>query len=657
MALRPWLLVLCVAQSGVAPGATPSPAQELARHVQVSLSIRDGKTVFRSGEPIRLVVSFTADRPGYHVDNTIDKSALEDQIQFAPENGVFRWRELLSTPDAYGRDYGTSWALSARPVDMTMPLNYWFRFDSAGDYTVRVRTRRVRASAEHLRERPSPWLTTNEVTFTVVMMSEEEEEVEARRLSALLDTLPPDDLAAQTERCQDLAFLTGDAGTREKVRRLLHPQGRYVGNWIGDLGIGLYISRNTPLVIGLLEADMRDPTKPVAHMQTMRLVDLRLWLEMPALVADAQGDMGALRTRKRARFDALRAEYVEEAIVSLWQRAGSARRETAASLVSLLNYNDGASLPAFPTPLPAVVRTLLIDEFADLDPMTQGHLVQQHWADIRDPKLLPALEQMLTAPDVWVRQQPMAAILDIAPERATPLFIAEMLRARAVNLSGFLELPDETLPEMDGPLLEQVTRLAASSNPRDRSELEVKTGFLARYATAAILPDVRRLYDAGRLGLEQITRVHLLAYLDRWDEAGAAERLGRALAADPDDSMLLYRLAEARYSKAVDAVNRVRLDSADPRIVGAAASLMSQHAPADARAVLEARLNQWINDWRGRTAELEPDSKTTTPQAGLQIALIRAVLNGNAWTVSEADAARLKQNCLTQRCRAAFAIR
>ena len=656
MGLVQWLVVLLVAQSGVISAATSPSAQEPARHVRVSLSIRDGKTVFRSGEPIRLVASFTADRPGYQVDTAIDKNArLEDQIEVTPENGAFRWRELLSTPDSYGRDYGNSSALSARPVDMTMPLNYWFRFDEPGDYTVRVRTRRVRVAADTLREMPSPWLMTNAVTFKIVMMTEQEEEVEARRLSALLDTLPANDLETQTERCEDLAFLTSDAGTREKVRRFLHPQGRYDGNWIGDLRMGLYISRSTSLVIALLEADMRDPTKPVGHI--MELIDLRLWMEMPVLVAEAQGDMNALRRRKRARIDALRAEYAKEVIASLAQRTGWARRETAASLVSLLRNYDGAPLPVAPAPLPTVVRRVLIDEFAELEPMTQGYLVQQHWKDIRDPKLLPALERMLTSPDMWVRQQPMAAILDIAPERAKPIFIAQMLRPRPLNHSAFLELRDLTLPEMDGPLLEQITRLAASSNSRDRYDLKIKTGFLARYGSAAILMDVLRLYEGRASQLDQETRVDLHAYLDRWDEAGAAGRLERALAVETDDSMLLYRLANARYTKALDAVNRSRVDSADPWTVEAAASLISQHGPADARAVLEARLNRWMNEWSGRTAELEPDPKTTTPEARLQISLIRAILNGKAWKVSEADAARLKQSCLTERCRATFAVR
>jgi len=654
VALLPWLLVLLLAQSGIAPAATASPTQELARHVKVSLSIRDGKTVFRSGEPIRLVASFTADRPGYQVDTTIDKSSRpEDQIQISPEDGVFRWRELYSTPDAYGRDYGTSFRLSERPVGMTMPLNYWLRFDAPGEYTVRVRTRRVTAVGE--REMLPPWLTTNEVTFKVVTMTEHEEEIEARRLSALIDALPADDLTAQMERCQDLAFLAGDAGTREKVRRYLAPQGKYQGNWIGDLGIGLYISRSTSLVIAMLEADMRDPAKPVQHIWT--LVDLRIWMEMQALVAEAQGDMNALRTRKRERSNVLKTEYVNEAIASLPLRTRPARRETAAGLVSLLkNYGDDG-LPDPPTPLPPVIRTILVDEFADLEPTTQGHLVQQYWKDIRDPKLLPALEGMLTSSDDWVREQPMAAILDIAPDRAKPLFIAEMLRPRPVNHDALLELRDQTLPEMDGPLLEQIIALAASSNPRDKYSLRIKTGYLARYASAAILPDIQQLYEARGSQLEQEVRVNLHAYLDRWDEAGASDRLERALAAEKDDTMLLYRLATARYSKAQDAVNRTRLDSADPRTVQEAASLISAYGPADARAVLEARLNRWMNEWNGRTAELEPDPKKTSPQAALQISLISAILHGKAWKVSEADAALLRQSCVTEACRRAVAVR
>jgi hypothetical protein len=651
-------LVLLAAQSGATLAGAPPSAQDLAQRVHASLSVADGKKVFRSGEPVRLVTSFTADGPGYQVDTMIDKNArLEEQIEITPEKGVFRWQELQQLPDGYGRDYGTRSKLSGQPVDMKFPLNYWLRFDEPGDYTVRLRTRRVRYSTDGRTETALPWLTTNTVAFAIVMMGDDEEGAEARRISTRLDMLSPYDLEGQIRLCEELAFLAGDAASPEKVRRYLNPKGQNTGNWIGDLGIGLYISRKTSLVIGLIEAEMRNPSKSASEIWL--LVNLHVWMEMPSLVAESRGDMNLLRAKKRARADAIRTGYVNEAIASLPQRTRSARRDTATSLLSLLRSADLSNQSAAPTPIPSVLRTIIVDEFADLDPMTQGHLVQQHWQDIRDPKLLPALEQMLTSSDTWVSSQPYGAILDLAPERAKPLFIARMLAPRSAGSSAFLQLSDQTLPEMDQPLLEQVAGLAASPDSRDKYWLRTKTGYLSRYASANILKEVQQLYEARGSTMERESRVNLLTYLDRVDEAGSSDRLARAVAAETDASGLVYSLANARYSKAVDAIVRTRLDSADPRTAQEAASLLSQHGRAEDRGLLEARLNRWITEWSGRANELEPQPAPAMvpPQAMLQISLIRAILNGQAWKVSDVDAERVRQSCLTERCRAAFAKR
>ncbi len=261
--------------------------------------------------------------------------------------------------------------------------------------------------------------------------------------------------------------------------------------------------------------------------------------------------------------------------------------------------------------------------------------------------------------DPWVSGQPYAAILDLAPERAKPLFVAKMIAPRSVSSNAFLQLPDQTLPEMDQPLLEQVVGLAGSSDSRDRSWLRTKTSYLCRYASATILKEVQQLYEARGSMMERETRVNLLTYLNRWDETGAADRLERAVAVETDANMLVYSMANARYSKAIDAVVKTRLNSADPRTAQEAASLLSQHGGAEDRAILQARLNRWIAEWTDRTAELEPQPVPAMipPQAMLQISLIRAILNGNAWKVSDADADRLKQSCLTERCHAAFARR
>jgi hypothetical protein len=652
-----WLLGLLLPQAG-AQVAAPR-LEDIPRHVGVRLSIRDGKTAFRSGEPIRLIASFTADRPGYVVDTMIDNDArMEDEILIAPERGVLRWQELYLMPDARTRDVVTSNALSTTPVEMTLPLNYWFRFDEPGEYTVRVRMRRV-YSSPGLPFSPSvPWLTTNAVSFTVRPMSEPEEEIEAGRLGALLDELRGTnvELSVQTERCQDLAFLVGEAGAREKVRQYLNPAGRYEGNWQSDLGMGLRISRSTSLVVSLLEAEMRDLTKPLNHIWS--LADLRVWMEMPGLVADAGTDLDALRRRKRERHEAIWREYVNEAVASLSLRTGAARRDTAASLLSLLGSPDRASTASGARPaIPPAVRQIVVDEFAMLDWTTQGFLVQIHWKHIRDPKLVPALERMTRSPDSWSRQMPWGPLLELAPDRAKSIFIAEMLGPFPVSNAALLGLRDQTLPEVDRPLVEQVMGLVDTASPRSKFALRTKTRFLARYATTAVLADLRRLYESAGSQLEREVRVNLLAYLDRWDEAGAPDRLALALVSDRDGGALLSELAGVRYSTALHSMLRSRLESADPALVEHAASLLSQFSGADGRPALENRLERWLHEWSGRSGELEPTAKTLTVHGRLQISLIRAILDGKSWTVSEPDATRLKLGCVTESCRRAFAAR
>jgi hypothetical protein len=72
---------------------------------------------------------------------------------------------------------------------------------------------------------------------------------------------------------------------------------------------------------------------------------------------------------------------------------------------------------------------------------------------------------------------------------------------------------------------------------------------------------------------------------------------------------------------------------------------MSQHGPAEDRAILERRLDRWRALWLGEDI---PE-----PEANLEGELACALLQGREWQPSE-DAARLRDECLTAACRARF---
>ena len=70
--------------------------------------------------------------------------------------------------------------------------------------------------------------------------------------------------------------------------------------------------------------------------------------------------------------------------------------------------------------------------------------------------------------------------------------------------------------------------------------------------------------------------MNLLTYLNRWDEPGAPDRLARAIGAESDANMLVYLVANASYSKAIDDIVKTRLNAGEPRTAQEAASRVGE---------------------------------------------------------------------------------
>jgi len=72
-------------------------ASAFCQDVHVLLSLENGKTSYRSGEPIRLVLSFTAQRGNYMLNTGTGKPMSPvDEIAITPETGVDHWLDEYS---------------------------------------------------------------------------------------------------------------------------------------------------------------------------------------------------------------------------------------------------------------------------------------------------------------------------------------------------------------------------------------------------------------------------------------------------------------------------------------------------------------------------------------------------------------------------------
>jgi hypothetical protein len=617
------------------PGALCVTA--FAQDVQFTLSLKDAKTSYRSGEPVHLLLTFTAIRDGYNLNEvTTQPASPVDTISVSPDTGVAHWLEDYSGDHRYAPDYATMTSISRKPITVELTLNDVFRLDGPGPYSVKVTTKRVSRAAAAPHDEPLT-LTSNEVAFGVIPMSDAEEQAEVERLALAIAAShqagaapdrPTETAARADERrlSEELSYLAGDAATRQKLSEYLHSPPPCCQQ------AGLFMARNRALVLASLEAALRDPAREVNPEL------LHLTARIRVLQLQARQD----RTQELSQVE---EAYAGELAASLAERTGKSRSAAAMTILSGLPKDPGQAAA-----LSGRLRALLLPEFDRLGP-AQFTLLGRYWDLIRDPLLAPSLESMIrrtgASQDAAERGLALRRLIELAPERARPFVVEEIAGpTRGVDYEILATLNQSILPEADAPLLDAIRR-QASFDQRFGHLLLPKAMLAARFASAEIRQPLWEIYraSAGWWKLEE--RASLLGYFARVDEKRALPEIERELAAPPvgQDLYILDHLTRAAYSPVVDALLIKRLNSDDPHTVGMAAHILSQHGLPEDEAPIEARWNRWVDEWRGM------ESTASNEQQMAQVELMLALLHAKSWKLPDAKVRQLKQECVSDLCR------
>lgn len=624
------LLLLAVSFVSATRGQVPTPPD-----LHVKLSLAENKTVYRIGEPIKLVLEFSVGRDGYILESTPDR-LTSDTVIVSPETGVVHWLDELNDNYRIPRDVKSEDALTSAPRKVELIVNDTLRFDNPGRYTISVNTRRVRQQREYL------LLATNPITIELQAMSEAEEAKEVERLSELLDTKR--DFDTSEAMSKQLKYLTGEPSTREKVRRFLLPEQRN-GNYSANIAYGLFVARDRGLVLKLLEAAFRDPNVAV----TWHLLQFTTRLKMLMTYGVTQRPItvnGLLQPVDDSRNREIQAGYLVDLAASLPKRTGSNQTTTAMTIFTLWPRNRQPDSPA----LREAGRTLL-QQFDVLSPDVQAYLLRMP-DQFRDPALIPSLKKMLTTTGMFatsVHEAALRRLIEMAPNEARSYVVAEIRDPASVvdpKLLGALK--DDSLPEIDVSLLEQIRRLAPSAQPRDSVILKVKTALLVRFATESIYRELMQLYRNLGTSLARDGRAGLLAYFVKHNESEAIPLIEQALTQlEPrEDPRVLSELTALYYSDAIGVVLKKLLETDDVALVSHAAYLIGEHGSASDQKLLEASLNRWRNQWRNRVAEADAQQ-----QGRIERELISALIRGKAWNVSPERARELQLSCITQLCK------
>lgn len=634
MITRLFILLFLVS---MACAQTPAPPE-----VHVKLSLAENKTVYRIGEPIKIVMEFTAEREGYVLENTSEgNDPVSDKIIISPETGITHWVIEMMDGRWYGRDYFGYEALTSSPRRLEIVLNDSLRFDAPGRYTVSVTTNRVKKASKDFSGETFT-MTTNAISFEVQEMSEEDESKEVKRLSDLLNG-SRDSRTGETVAKQ-LSYLTGDVSTREKVRRFVNLEGQ-TGS--GHMYNGLFIARNRALALKLIEAAMRDPNVPVTNQLLSAAVRLKMLLNYGVTQRSVGPPVGVLQPFEEPRNREIREGYMTELAAGLGKRTGNSLTTTALTIFQTTPKDSQSDNVRF-----REARNILVQQFDSLHPFTQEWLLRVHSDQMRDPILIPSLKKMLATTGIGeknMHETALRQLLEIAPDEVRPYVIAEIDNPNSfLDVETLGRLKDESLPEVDRPLLEQIRKLAPSKNNRDVVALRPKTQLLARFATASIYTELMQLYQAIGGSLSYDARAGFLAYFAKHNEREAIPLIEQAVAdLKPGEyPQILSELTALYYSDAIGALLKKLLETDNPVMASHVAYLIGKHGSADDEKLLEARLKRWQEQWRDRVAEADAQQ-----QGQIERELILALVNGKSWKLSAERVRELQTSCITQMCK------
>jgi hypothetical protein len=355
-----------------------------ATNVTVQLSIDSGKSLFRSGEPIILDLTFTTDAPGIDVRaNNANWPFSVDTVVLNPMQGVFPWYDDEVRGHPYGSDgVGIQTLQPSQRFTVRLTLTDLYRFDQAGTYRVHVVTHRTGSE-----------LTSNDVEFSFEPLTEKEESALAvsleKQIRAAKDMEEARGLVAQFD------VLPGDTATRAKIALFLQP--KVLEPFSVDATQGLWMARNRQMVVSALESALVDPQQHAGIGLLELLAALKARLEVPYEPANPAAPLPT---------NTLEVGYLHQLAQTLPARTGEIQVDAARTVI-FYGVREGQTSGAdF-----AAAREVIIANFSLVNLWTLDTLFNQYGKYLMDVRILPALQQFLDKTTDPVFNGTRAAIL------------------------------------------------------------------------------------------------------------------------------------------------------------------------------------------------------------------------------------------------------
>jgi hypothetical protein len=607
----------------------------------LKISMPDGRTSFREGETIPLVMAFTstADKRYWADNRNYDRSGrLDIETYCVDPSARDPLADYFQSGSFMGGGLFNTRQLSEKPFTATAELNEW-RQPGPGHYRLYVVSHRAWRPPDPGEAAPygqiSVTLRSNAIEFDVVKADAEWRARQLQEATTAYQTAP---VGQEKGAARRLRFLNTKQST-ETLARLFWGLNDQPGGW--DLMFGLFGSPYRAEAIAAMHHEIKNPDHPITQEYLHTLTKLQIdadasWTPPGYDAAHPEVSQGYWPKRQAHERELTQAE-IAATVAALPQKKGRAYALTVQALAESSDLLDPATA--------LQVRKQLIAAWGDLPDKTKLELIQYRWPLISGPETLPILLNFVSQPappfrtmEAIARDAALKHIYDLNPAEGRLLILRDLQNPKAQPSIYLVKLLSPTGLR---PVVQEAVERVEKHEAR-----ELDYHLLELYGDKSSLTAVEAVFNdhLGQWACEP--QGAMLRYFLRVDPELGTRAVQASLGARKETGC--YRMLLQDLGKSLPKVEQTAisaLDDADLEVANDAALALGRWGTAKAEPALWARLTRFHQEWRGREGELRitPDYNSPVARAtALESTLVNSIATGTNWICGPEKFERLR---------------
>jgi len=632
--------LLFIGTAAFASPQDPCSLSSTASDAKVIIAIPDGRTSFREGEIIPLVLSFTSTaNKRYWADNrNYDRSGRLGIEAYCvePEAGD-PLADYFRTGAFIGGGLGSTERLSEKPFTATAELNEW-RQPGPGHHRLYVVSYRVWRPPDPDEATPygrvSLTLRSNTIEFDVIQSDPEWRDRQLQQATAAYQNAAGDE---QKKAARTLRFLNTKASA-ETLAKLFWGLNDQPAGW--DLMFGLFGSPYRAEAIAAMQTETRSPDHPITldflHTLTKLQINADSSWDPPPYDSAHPEIAQEWWTKWQAHERELMRTAIAATAAALPQKMGRVRALTVQALAESSDLLDAATA--------SQIRKQLLASWPDLPEKTQQELIQYRWPLIAGPDMLPVLKEYVSRPappfrtmEGQVRDAAIQHIYELDPAEGRAVILRDLRDPKAqpsISLVKLLSADDLR------PIVQDAVGRIEKSDAR-----ELDYHLVELRADMSVLTEMKAVFNnhLGKWACDPQTA--MLRYFLRLDPEFGVKAVEASLAAREMTGcyhFLLQDLGDDLHK--VEPLAITALDDPDLEVANDSALALGRWGTASAEMALWERLKRFHQEWQAREGALREMPPYTDPigrATMLESTLVKSIASGTNWICGPEKLARL----------------